>query len=296
MALIKGAVWLVVGSSSLALRAGMSPLAVGLTVVAFGTSAPEFIVSLVAVLAGKVDVAVGNVLGSNISNILLILGLSAVIRPLPVTAGALKVDLPFGLALAGLVALCGWDGALRRGEALLLLAVFAAFMVSVARRRERGEEETPSRVLTLPRSLLWVAGGVVTLVVGAELLVRGAVFLAKAMGASEALVGLTLVAVGTSLPELATSVVAARRNETDIAVGNVLGSNVFNIGWVLGAAYALAPGPISLFMARQDALVAAAATVVLGAALAWRRRVDLWGGLLFLLMYAGYVGFLVWRG
>lgn len=295
-ALVKGAVWLVVGASSLALRLGMSLLVVGLTVVAFGTSAPELLVSLVAVLTGRVDVAVGNVLGSNTANILLILGSAALVRSLPATRGALRFDLPVGLLLTGMVMLFGWDGRLTRLEALALLALFAGFMVSVLRRKERDLAEVPTRVLSLPRSVLWVLGGITVLVLGAELLVRGAVHLAQAMGASEALIGLTLVAVGTSLPEMATSVVAAGRGETDIAVGNVLGSNVFNIGWVLGFAYTVAPGPLSPPLARHDAPMAVLAALALGVALAWRGRVGRREGALFLLMYAAYVGFLVWRG
>lgn len=295
-ALVKGAVWLVVGASSLALRCGLSPLAVGLTVVAFGTSAPELLVSLVAVLTGRADVAVGNVLGSNTSNVLLILGTAALLRALPATRGALRFDLPFSLALTGLVVAFGWDGKVARWEALLLLALFAGFMISVFRRRADGDSEAPSRVLSLPRSVMWVTVGTAVLVVGAELLVRGAVHLAEALGASEALIGLTLVAVGTSLPELATSVVAARRGETDIAVGNVLGSNVFNLGWVLGVAYLVAPGPLSPLLARQDAPVSALAALALGVVLALRGRVGRREGVVFLLMYAAYVGFLVWRG
>ncbi len=295
-ALIKGAVWLVVGASSLALRLGMSPLAVGLTVVAFGTSAPELLVSLVAVLAGRVDVAVGNVLGSNTSNILLILGLSALVRALPATRGALRFDLPVGLLLTAAVIGFGWDGRLVRLEALVLLVLFGGFMVSVLRRSERDACEVPSRVLSLSHSALWVLAGIAVLVLGAESLVRGAVYLAQAMGASEALIGLTLVAVGTSLPEMATSVVAARRGETDIAVGNILGSNVFNIGWVLGFAYLVAPGTLNPLLARFDAPVSALATLALWGVLAWRGRVGRRDGVLFLLMYAVYVGFLVWRG
>lgn len=295
-ALIKGAVWLVVGASSLALRCGLTPLAVGLTVVAFGTSAPELLVSLVAVLTGRVDVAVGNVLGSNTSNILLILGSAALVRALPATRGALRIDLPVGLVLTAVVIAGGWDGRLARWEALLLLTLFAAFVVSVLHRRTADEVEVPARELSLLRSVLWVCGGITALVLGAELLVRGAVFLAAAMGASEALIGLTLVAVGTSLPELATSLVAARRGETDIAVGNVLGSNVFNIGWVLALAYVVAPGPLSPVLSRQDAPVSALAALALGAVLALRGRVGRWEGALFLLMYAAYVGYLIWRG
>lgn len=295
-ALVKGAVWLVVGASSLALRLGMSTLAVGLTVVAFGTSAPELLVSLVALLTGRADVAVGNVLGSNTSNVLLILGMAALVRALPAASGALRFDLPIGLLLTAWVVLCGWDGRLERVEALVLLIVFAGFTVSVVWRKGRAAPETPSRVLSLPRSVFSVLVGIVVLLTGAELLVRGAVYLAEAMGASEALIGLTLVAVGTSLPELATSVVAAHRGETDIAVGNVLGSNVFNIGWVLALAYTVAPGTLSSTLARQDAPVSMLASLALGAILLWRKRVGRWEGTAFLFMYAAYVGFLVWRG
>lgn len=295
-ALVKGAVWLVVGASSLALRIGLSPLAVGLTVVAFGTSAPELLVSLVAVLTGRVDVAVGNVLGSNTSNILLILGAAALLRSLPTTSGALRFDLPAGVLLTAMVVVFGWDGRMGRLEALALLVVFAGFMVSVFRRKTGDVGEPPSCVLPLTRSVLWVLAGTAVLVTGAELLVRGAVHLAEALGASEALIGLTLVAVGTSLPELATSLVAARRGETEIAVGNVLGSNVFNLGWVLGMAYVVAPGPLSPLLARQDAPVSAVAALVLGAVLALRGRVGRLEGAAFLLMYSTYVGFLVWRG
>ncbi len=295
-ALVKGAVWLVVGASSLALRLGMSPLAVGLTVVAFGTSAPELLVSLVAVLTGRADVAVGNVLGSNTSNILLILGTAALVRALPATGGALRFDLPAGVLLTAMVVVFGWNGHMGRLEALALLVLFTGFTVSVLRRGEPDSADPPTRVLSLLRSVLWVLVGIAALVIGAESLVRGAVHLAQAMGASEALIGLTLVAVGTSLPELATSVVAARRGETDIAVGNVLGSNVFNIGWVLGMAYAVAPGPLSPLLARHDAPVSALAALALGAVLAWRGRVGRREGAVFLLMYAAYVAFLVWRG
>jgi cation:H+ antiporter len=295
-ALLQGAGWLVGGASSLGLRLGLSPLVVGLTVVAFGTSAPEFIVSLVAVLTGKADVAVGNVLGSNISNVLLILGAAALVRPLPVTAGALRLDLPLGAALAGGVAAFGWNGRLGRGGAAVLLAAFVLFMLTAFRRRWIGTRAASVPPMPLGRSLLELTGGMVGLVAGAELLVRGAVFLAEALGASQALIALTLVAVGTSLPELATSVVAARRGETEISVGNILGSNVFNIGWVLAVAYLIRPGGLDLRLARQDALVAAAASGLLALLFLRRGRLARIEGVVLLATYGAYLAFLIYRG
>ncbi len=296
LALIGGAGWLVRGAAALALRFGLSPLVIGLTVVAFGTSAPELLVSLVSVLTGKGDVAVGNVLGSNIANVLLILGASAMVRPLPSSRSALRVDLPIGLVLVAGVAAFGWNGSIERWQAALLLAGFGVFMLAAFVRRQApdlGDEVKPDSTRS---SLLRLAGGLVGLVVGAELLVRGAIVLARAAGLSEALIGLTLVAVGTSLPELATSVVAAHRGQTEISVGNILGSNVFNIGWVLGLAYLIRPGSIAPVLARHDALVAGAASLLLGVLLATRHRLGRTEGAVLLGLYAVYVGFLFWRG
>ena len=296
LALVGGAGWLVRGAAALARRFGLSPLVIGLTVVAFGTSAPELLVSLVSVLTGKGDVAVGNVLGSNTANVLLILGASAMVRPLPSSRSALRVDLPIGLALVAAVAAFGWDGHISRWEAAVLLAGFGVFMVAAFLRRQALDLGGDVRLDSARSSLLRVAGGLAGLVVGAELLVRGATVLARAAGLSEALIGLTLVAVGTSLPELATSVVAAHRGQSEISVGNILGSNVFNIGWVLGLAYLIRPGSIAPVLARHDALVAGGASLLLGVFLAVRHRLGRAEGAVLLGFYALYVGFLFWRG
>lgn len=249
-ALYYGAEWLVRGAARLARSLGISAIIVGLTIVAFGTSAPELIVTILAAARGQPDVAVGNVVGSNIVNIGLILGLSAVVSAMRIQAGIILREMPImiGAALA-LIAL-GADGVISRADALLLLACFIGFVLYMLRAARRGSApvleaefqdfEQDSGMMPTGagrgRDVLLILLGLVALVVGAELLVRAAVSLARAAGVSELVIGLTIVSVGTSLPELATSVVAAFRREADIAVGNVVGSNIFNVLVVLGIA------------------------------------------------------------
>jgi cation:H+ antiporter len=294
-ALLAGAAWLVRGAAALALRLNISPLVIGLTVVAFGTSAPELLVSLVAVLSDRADVAVGNVIGSNIANVLLVLGLAALVRPLPRPAGALKLDLPLGIAMALAVAALGWNGRLGRLDAGLLLAMFVYFLVTTFVRRRAAETEVVEAPGPLAINIGLAMAGITVLVAGAELLVRGAVVVAVAAGVSEATIGLTIVAVGTSLPELATSVVAARRGETEISAGNILGSNVFNLGWVLAVAYLVRPGELDPVLARQDAPAAALASILLGVLLL-RGPLGRRAGAVLLACYAGYVVLLAVRG
>lgn len=247
--LVGGADGLVRGAASLALRLGLTPMVVGLTVVAIGTSAPEVVVTARAALAGQGDVAVGNVVGSNICNIGLILGLTALLYPVKVGFQLVKIDLPVLLAVtfAGIWVL--HDGVVTRLEGFLLTigAVgYVAGSVWLARRVGTPEVEAeytasmPPRRGSVGRDVLWIVGGLVLLVAGSHLLVNGAVVLAGALGVSEAIVGLTVVAIGTSLPELATSLVAAWKKEPDIAIGNVVGSNIFNLLGVLGLGGALA--------------------------------------------------------
>lgn len=244
--LVGSADLLVRSASAVGLRLGLSPLAVGLTIVAFGTSAPELFVSLGAVLDGRTDISVGNVVGSNICNVALILGLSALVKPARVHAGIFRVEAPLlvvsSLLLAGML----WWGEVGRLAGALFLTMLVAFTGSTLRATAGDgevarEEPAPGRSLVVDAAL--VAGGLVGLGVGGHLLVQAAVTLASAMGVSEALVGLTVVAVGTSLPELATSIVAAARGQGDIAVGNVVGSNLFNILGILGITAMVAPLP-----------------------------------------------------
>jgi cation:H+ antiporter len=244
-----GAEGLVRGSASLALRLGMAPLVIGLTVVAFGTSMPELVVSVGAALEGQGGLAVGNVVGSNIGNIGLILGISALIAPLAVHARIIRLDLPLlVLVSAGMAVLLG-DGRVERVEGALLAAGllgYVGFTLYAARRDGTPVGAEPDGIVPAPHSSSaldagLIVGGLALLVLGARLLVSGAVTIASAAGVEEAVIGLTVVAIGTSLPELATSVVAALKGEGDIAVGNVVGSNLFNLLGILGVTALVRP-------------------------------------------------------
>lgn len=246
--LFVGAEFLVRGASALALRLGISPLVVGLTVVAFGTSAPELIVSVQAALSGSGGIAVGNVVGSNIANVALILGVAALIRPLRVEAQLVRFDMPLMVAVTGVLTLFLWDKTLSRPEASLLLTGFVSYIAFTLHqaRRSRSLMLTLDAALPPPASsrlqdALYVVGGLGALVLGSTALVRGAVGIAEALGVPDAVIGLTLVAVGTSLPELATSALAAFRGKGDLAVGNVVGSNLFNALGILGTSALVRP-------------------------------------------------------
>lgn len=252
--LVGGADLLVRGASRLATAAGVAPLVIGLTVVAFGTSAPEMAASLGASLTGNADLALGNVVGSNVFNVLAILGLSALVAPLTVAVRLVRLDVPIVLLVSVGVVLLAVDGRIGRVEGLLLLAgivVHTAWLVRASRRESRSVEEEfagaiPSTRYGTVGAIVAVAGGLALLVVGARWLVEGAVAIAVAMGIGERVIGLTLVAAGTSLPELATSVVATVRGQRDIAVGNVVGSNLFNLTAVLGLAAVGSHGGIAV--------------------------------------------------
>lgn len=248
--LFAGAEGLVRGSASLALRAGLSRLMVGLTIVAFGTSSPELVVSVEAALSQQGDIAVGNVVGSNIFNIAVILGITALVCPIPVHRQVIRIDAPVALGIAVLLLLLLRDQMLGWGEGILLLAGILAYTwmnVWLARREHGADTAVPADVPVATHSRHWgmdvalVAGGLGVLVLGSRLLVEHAVALAQGFGISEAVIGLTIVAAGTSMPELATSLVAAVRRQSDIAIGNVVGSNIFNILGILGVASAVSP-------------------------------------------------------
>jgi len=246
--MLKGADGLVSGGSTLAARYRISPMVIGLTVVSFGTSFPEFAASFVGALKGSTDIAVGNVVGSNVCNIGLVLGAAALVRPIPVQAGLLTTEIPMVIGAT----LLGWfmvrDDAVSRAEGGLLLFLFVLFVVYCVEVARRGRADVPLAAPVIAerspaRALLAVGGGLVLLFAGADLLIRGAVSLASTLGVSQATIGLTVVALGTSLPELTTSVVALYRKEGEIGLGNVLGSNLFNLLFVLGATALAHPTP-----------------------------------------------------
>jgi cation:H+ antiporter len=306
--LIAGAELLVRGASRLARAAGIAPLVVGLTVVAFGTSAPELAVTVGSAYAGEADVALGNVVGSNIFNVLFILGVSALITPLVVARQLVRLDVPIMIGASALALLLALDGSLGRGDGLVLLAGIVAYtgFLLWQVRREPGEEgdggtaggeagDGSSPAPSLAKNGLFVLVGLGLLVLGARWFVRAAVATATALGVSELVVGLTVVAAGTSLPEVATSVLAAVRGERDIAVGNVVGSNVFNLFAVLGLGSLVAPGGLHVptgaltFDLPVMGAVAVATLPIFFTGLTIAR----WEGAVFLGYYVAYTVYLV---
>jgi cation:H+ antiporter len=304
-ALVAGAELLVRGASRLALALGISPLAVGLTVVAFGTSAPELAVSLVAAATGKADLAFGNVVGSNILNVFLVLGLAAVVAPLVVSRRLVRVDVPICIAASFLAAGLALDGRLGRADGLLLaagLAVYLGFTLRSARASAEGPRVEAPDPATAPRTRAGVVrdvaltvAGLALLVAGSDWLVTAATDTARAFGVPDLVIGLTVVAVGTSLPEIVTSLVAAFRGQRDIAVGNAIGSNLFNLLGVLGISAAVAPHGVSVAPAamRLDVPVMLAAAVACLPVFVSGHRIGRSEGALFLVYYAAYVTWLV---
>ena len=304
--LIAGAEGLVRGASSFARRFGITPLVIGLTVVAFGTSTPELFVNIYSAFKGASDIAIGNIIGSNIANIFLILGLSAVIAPLAVKKNTIWKEIPFALLAVLLVFLMGNDAMfdrvpfneLTRTDGFAFIAIFAIFLyyiVSIA--KSGGQDNGDIASYTIPVSLMLTISGIAGLVMGGKLLVDQAIILARLAGMSEALIGLTIVAVGTSLPELATSVVAALHKEDDIAVGNVVGSNIFNVFWILGVTGLILPLPFNPRV-NIDVGVSILATFLLFLAMfvGKKHKLERWQGALFVTLYGIYIGYLIMRG
>lgn len=295
-----GAEGLVRGSASLAGRLGLTPLVIGLTVVAFGTSMPELAVSVEAALNGRSDIALGNVVGSNIGNIGLILALAAMVTPLAVQAKVLRVDTPLLMVVSLVLLVLISDGHLGRIEGAALVAgvlLYVALSLWSARREnatvhaEFAEGVAPPSG-SVARDLLFVVVGLAVLIVGARMLVQGAITVAEAAGLSDAVIGLTIVAIGTSLPELAASVVAAVKGEGDIAIGNVLGSNLFNILGILGITSLIQPltaggvGPMDLW-------VMVGFAVLLAPLMRTGWRLQRWEGALLLLLYVSYLALVI---
>ncbi|NLF71461.1 MAG: calcium/sodium antiporter [Candidatus Anammoximicrobium sp.] len=307
LALGAGGELLVRGASKLAAAARITPLVVGLTVVAFGTSSPELAVSLDASLAGQTDIAVGNVVGSNIMNILFILGISALVSPLTVSSQLIRLDVPLMIGASVLMLVLSSDGNIGRGDGGLLFGILVCYIVwtvwqsrretSEARRQFEQEYAVPERVSRrqVVRQIGLVLAGLVLLTLGAECLVDGATAIARLLGMSELLIGLTIVALGTSLPEVAASVLATWRGERDIAVGNVIGSNLFNILCVLGLSAAVSPQGIAVSAAalRFDIPVMIAVATVCLPIFFTGQRIARWEGGLFLGYYVAYTVYLV---
>lgn len=304
--LIKGADLLVDGSSSIAKRIGVSDIVIGLTIVSFGTSAPELLVNIVASFRGASDIGIGNILGSNIANIFLILGIAALIRPLRVKRNTTWKEIPLNLlaaivlfVMANDMLIDGASGSiLTRIDGMILMLFFVIFIyytIGLAKSEKNNDHDYKKRPISI--ALLMSIVGVAGLAIGGHWVVDGAVSIATKFGLSEALIGLTIVAIGTSLPELATSAVAAYKGNTDIAVGNVVGSNIFNIFWVLGLSAIIRPLPFSP-MIDADILVFIFATILLFifSFTGNRKHIEKWEGGVFVACYMAYIVFLVIRG
>ncbi|MBW7881065.1 MAG: calcium/sodium antiporter [Caldilineaceae bacterium] len=293
------------GSASTARHFGMPPLLIGMVIVGFGTSAPEMVVSTFAAAQGNAGIALGNAYGSNITNIALILGVSALISPIAVHSQVLRKELPILTAVTALAAYQLWDGELTRGDALVLLVVFAGLMawtIWQGLQKEPDalgtemEQELALHAIPLRRALLWLVAGLVLLIISSRILVWGAVEIAYAFGVSDLIVGLTIVAVGTSLPELASSVIATRKGEHDIALGNVLGSNLFNTLAVVGIAGVIRPMVVGPEVFARDIAVVAVLTVslfVIGYGFRGPGRINPLEGVALLACYATYTAYLV---
>lgn len=301
--LVKGADWLVDGASAVAKRFGISDLVIGLTVVAFGTSMPEFVVNMVSVAEGSTDLAITNILGSNIINTFVILGVTALIWPVTSQKRSRDFDIPLSIIAGVLVFACvsvqspfgeQSQGITRMGG-IILLVMFVYFLFNTIRHAkdhpdEAGDSVCAAKPMGIVMAILLVVAGLAGLVVGGEMIVRSAVQIATNLGVSEAIIGLTIVALGTSLPELATSAMAAFKHNSDIALGNVIGSNIFNVFFILGTSAAIRPLPA------YDGINIDAWAAAVGGILVWlfvkmnkERQIKRWGGAILLLVYAGYL-------
>lgn len=305
--LVFGASLLVRGASRLALSFGLSPLVVGLTIVALGTSAPEIAVSTGAALSGQTGLAIGNVVGSNIFNVLFILGLSALVTPLVVNVQLIRQEVPIMIGASLLLLVLALDGRIGTSDSALLLALLLGYVVFLV-RQSRAQTAADTEVYStrfeqpggwdrrLPAQLALIAAGLLLLVLGSQWLVQAAVDFARAMGVSDLVIGLTIIAAGTSMPEVATSVVAALKGERDIAVGNVVGSNIFNLLGCLGLA-GLASGsaglPVAAAALNFDLWVMLAVALTCLPVFISGREIARWEGALFLGYYLAYVSYLV---
>ncbi len=303
--LITGANMLIDGSASIARKLSISNIAIGLTVVAFGTSAPEFIVSFFATLKGNTDLAIGNILGSNIANILLVLGISAIIYPIAVQRNTVLKEIPFSLLavlLLGVTAndiLFDWEATsvISRIDGLvflLFLVIFITYTFGISKLKENGEDANEVKNYGYFKSAAFILIGLVFLVLGGKWIVDGAVKIAELFNISQSLIGLTVIAVGTSLPELATSVVAAFKKQTDIAIGNIVGSNVLNILWILGFNAVIRPLPLNP-ASNIDILMTIFASLILFISMYISKKhvIERWQGIVMVVFYLSYVGFLV---
>ena len=300
--LIKGADLFVDGASNVALNFKVSKMLIGLTIVAFGTSAPEFAVSVKGLLSNSGDIVLGTVIGSNILNILLILGVSAIIHPLVVKNNTVKKELPITLLITSLFAVLLSDNifdkkltnSFTRGDGIVLILFFLVFIYYlITLMRNKVEEEKDKEVMTLFKAIMFTLVGLISIIIGSNFVVDSASALAKAIGVSERIIGLTIIALGTSLPELVTSVTATKKGEYDIAIGNVVGSNIFNIGMVIGLPVALLGGIGTIVFSYVDLIVMIATALMLFIFSRNDYKISRREGICFLLVFVVYYGYVM---
>lgn len=287
--LVKGADWFVGGASSIAARLGIPQLVIGLTIVAMGTSAPEAAVSITAALKGSADITIGNVVGSNIMNVLVILGLAASLTTISVATSTIFREIPFMTAVTGLLLILGLDGTVTLMDGVILWGAFLVYLGYLFRMARNGEADVEEISADRPiwKSALWTVVGLVFIITGSNVAVEAATDIARALGLSERLIGLTIVALGTSLPELFTSVSAAKRGNADIAIGNIVGSNLFNVLFVVGTSALVTPIPFATAF-RTDAMIAIVTSVLLFVCCLHRSRLSRKSGFTLLASYATY--------
>lgn len=290
----KGADWFVEGAAGIAMRFGIPQLVIGLTIVAMGTSAPEAAVSIAAAVKGNADITIGNILGSNILNILVILGLAASIVPIAVARSTVRIEIPFMIAVTALLFYQGRDGSISLADGGVLMAAFAVYMMYLytMAMKSNVDSDLEEPGLPLGRCLLGAVGGLALIIAGSNVTVGAATSIATYAGLSERFIGLTIVALGTSLPELFTSVAAARRGNADIAIGNIVGSNIFNILFVVGISSLIIDIPFASAF-NFDTYVALGAAVLLLLCVLRTQQLQRWAGALMLVCYAAYLGYIL---
>ena len=292
--LAKGADWFVEGAAGIAMRFGIPQLVIGLTIVAMGTSAPEAAVSIAAAVKGNADITIGNIVGSNILNILVILGLAASIVPIAVARSTVRIEIPFMIAVTALLFYQGRDGSISLADGGVLMVAFAVYMMYLytMAMKSNVDSELEEPGLPLGRCLLGAVGGLALIIAGSNVTVGAAISIATYAGLSERFIGLTIVALGTSLPELFTSVAAARRGNADIAIGNIVGSNIFNILFVVGLSSLIIDIPFASAF-NFDTYVALGAAVLLLLCVLRTQKLQRWAGALMLVCYAVYLGYIL---
>ena len=290
----KGADWFVEGAAGIAMRFGIPQLVIGLTIVAMGTSAPEAAVSIAAAVKGNADITIGNIVGSNILNILVILGLAASIVPIAVARSTVRIEIPFMIAITALLFYQGRDGSISLADGGVLMVAFAVYMMYLytMAMKSNVDSDLEEPGLPLGRCLLGAVGGLALIIAGSNVTVGAATSIATYAGLSERFIGLTIVALGTSLPELFTSVAAARRGNADIAIGNIVGSNIFNILFVVGLSSLIIDIPFASAF-NFDTYVALGAAVLLLLCVLRTQQLQRWAGALMLVCYAAYLGYIL---